>query len=57
MQLDLTREEGEALHSALLSYLGDLQSEIAHTDDYDLRQSLQHRREVLETILARLSNS
>ncbi|HYJ80657.1 MAG TPA: hypothetical protein VEW03_13675 [Longimicrobiaceae bacterium] len=57
MQLDLTRDEAEALHAALLSYLGELQSEIAHTDDYDLRQELQRRREMLEAILARLSNS
>lgn len=57
MPLDLTRDEAEALRTALLSYLGDLQSEIAHTDDYELRQALQHRRDALEAILGRLGNS
>jgi len=57
MPLDLSRDEADALRTALLSYLGDLQSEIAHTDDFELRQALQRRRDALEAILGRLGSS
>jgi hypothetical protein len=52
---ELSQDEVDALAVALRSYLGDLQDEIGHTDDYDYRQSLQQRRDHLEAILARLA--
>lgn len=54
---ELSSEEAEILHNAVQSYLGELQDEIAHTDDYDLRQTLQHKREVLESIVTRIAGS
>jgi hypothetical protein len=55
--LDISHEESEALTVALRSYLNELQTEIAHTDDYDFRQGLQRRRELLEGLASRLEGS
>jgi hypothetical protein len=52
--LDISHEEAEALTVALRSYLNELQTEISHTDDYDFRQGLQRRRELLEGFASRL---
>lgn len=54
---ELSSEEAEILRDAVQSYLGDFQTEIAHTDDYDLRQTLQHKREVLESVVSRIAGS
>lgn len=55
--LDLTSEEATTLRDAIQSYLQDFHSEIVHTEDYDFRQALQRKREVLEGILSRLGTS
>ena len=52
--LEVSTEEAEALRTAIQSYLNDLQDEIGHTDDYDFRHSLQHRRDLLHGFLQRL---
>ncbi|HEU0053351.1 MAG TPA: hypothetical protein VFQ39_09250 [Longimicrobium sp.] len=52
--LEINQEEAGALTVALRSYLGDLQTEISHTDDFEFRQGLQRRRELLEGFLRRV---
>lgn len=52
--VDISREEAEALVVALRSYLNDFATEIHHTDDYDMKQQLQRRRELLNGFVQRL---
>lgn len=57
LTLELSQEEAADLAAALRSYLNDFHDEIAKTDDFDYKQSLQRKREHLEGILARLGAS
>ena len=52
MQLELGEEELRVLAETLESYLGELSTEIAHTDSMDYREGLKRRREVLLRIAA-----
>jgi hypothetical protein len=54
MDLSLTDSEATALRDALESYLGDLHSEIVHTDSRDLRDRLRQREQCLRRLLDRL---
>lgn len=54
MDVALTEEESAALQKALHSYLSDLRSEIADTDNRQFRDGLKHEREVLEAVVAKL---
>ena len=54
MQLELSEEELRVLAETLESYLGELSTEIGHTDSMDYREGLKRRREVLVRIAAAL---
>jgi hypothetical protein len=51
----MTPEEAEELRLAIESTLGDLHTEIAHTDRYEFREMLKKRRTILRGVLRRLS--
>jgi hypothetical protein len=52
----LSLEDGDAalLADALRSYLSDLHSEIAGTDNFDFREALKQREQRLNRILGQL---
>jgi hypothetical protein len=54
-QLDLTPEEVAVLLQVLQDFRSELRMEIADTDSGYYRKELKHEREVLDTILAKLS--
>jgi hypothetical protein len=54
MQLELNEEEVRVLAETLESYLGQLSTEIGHTDSMDYREGLKRRREMLVRIAAAL---
>jgi hypothetical protein len=55
MRLELNEEEADALRQLLDQSLVELKGEIHDTDNVTFRKGLAHRREMLETIFARLS--
>ena len=55
MELVLTDEEARLLREVLTNHIGDLRSEITHTERYALRQALKHDEELLRALVARLS--
>ncbi len=57
LTLELSREEATDLADALRSYLNDFHDEIVNTDDFDYKQTLQHKRERLEAIVARIGGT
>jgi hypothetical protein len=54
VDVTLNEEESAALQGALQTYLSDLRSEIADTDDRRYKEDLRHERSVLEDVVARL---
>ena len=52
--LKLTSEQKETLKESLISYLSDLRMEMADTDNSKFRQGLQHKKELLNEVLAQL---
>lgn len=50
IQLEVTPEEKEILFQMLEGCLSDLHDEISHTDNYDYREMLKHRRQVLQKL-------
>lgn len=50
-QLSLGADEAAVLADALRSYLSDLHSEIAGTDNYDFREALKRREQMLLVIV------
>lgn len=50
-QLSLDTERAAVLADALRSYLSDLHSEIAGTDNFDFREALKLREQMLTGIL------
>jgi hypothetical protein len=50
IQFEMTPEEKEILVQLLESCLSDLHDEISHTDNYDYREMLKHRRQVLQKL-------
>lgn len=54
MQSTISTEELEILTDVLKEYLTDLRSEILDTDDYEYKQGLKHKEEVLRVILAKM---
>jgi vacuolar-type H+-ATPase subunit E/Vma4 len=54
MQVDLNDEQTEVLRSVLESTVRELSYEIASADLPTFRQSLRHRREIVQEILAAL---
>ena len=53
-QLSLDTESAALLADALRSYLSDLHSEIAGTDNFDFREALKRREQMLSSILHQL---
>jgi hypothetical protein len=53
--LELTAEEREVLIQVLQEAVSDLGEEIYKTENYDWRQDLKHREDLLKGILRRLS--
>jgi hypothetical protein len=51
MQLTLTPEEQEVLAGAVKSAISDVGTEVGHTDNQAMRQSLQKNKKVLMAIL------
>lgn len=54
MQLTLEPEEAEILHDVLSLYLSDLRAEIYKTENYEARQELHRREDVLKAIIEKL---
>jgi hypothetical protein len=54
-QLSLDDEAAALLADALRSYLSDLHSEIAGTDNFDFREALKAREQRLNAILGQLA--
>ena len=57
MNVELNQSQASVLAEVLESYLGDLSTEIAHTDSYEFRQGLKERREILASILQSLQRA
>lgn len=55
MTLNLSVSEKDALKELLESKVQDLGMEISHTDKRDYKDSLKARKEILKSILAKLS--
>jgi len=55
MQLNLSSTEATVLREVLASHLAALRVEIGHTDHREFREMLRRRDEVLERIVAQLS--
>ena len=55
MDLTLTTDEAELLHSTLGSAISDMSPEIADTDNPSYRAMLRQQRDVLSTIQDRLA--
>lgn len=53
MQSTISPEELETLTEVLKEYLTDLRSEIIDTDDFEYKQGLKHKEEVLRVVLAK----
>jgi BMFP domain-containing protein YqiC len=53
--LEFTTEEQEILRDVLQHALAEIDIEVYQTDTRDSKQTLEHRREVLEHVLAELS--
>ena len=53
-QLSLDNDDAALLADALRSYLSDLHSEIAGTDNFDFREALKRREQRLNVILSQL---
>ncbi len=56
MKIELNKKECETLREVLASYLSDLTSEIAHTDDRDFRENLKDKRTTIENIAQRFES-
>ncbi len=57
MQINLTEDEGQALHSLLHDYLPALRMEIARTDSREFRHELLKRQDVCEKLLELLEQA
>ena len=56
MYVSFDREQTATLLEILQSTLKQVRIESSHTDSRDFRAMLSHREEVLESVLAKLSN-
>jgi hypothetical protein len=54
MQLTITHEEAEILNDLLKAYVPDLGEEVYKTENFDLREELKRREQVLKALLTRL---
>ncbi|HXF99194.1 MAG TPA: hypothetical protein VNL69_00350 [Bacteroidota bacterium] len=57
MNTGFTHEELAVLEDVIKEYLTELRMEIADTDDYEYRQNLKHKAEVLQAIVGKLEKA
>ena len=57
MNSGFDNQELKVLEEVVQEYLGDLSMEIADTENYEFRQELKQKSEVLQIILAKLIRS
>jgi hypothetical protein len=57
MSLDLTQEDVGLLREVVAHYLSELHSEIVHTDNFELRETLHAKQRRLNAILEQLGSS
>jgi hypothetical protein len=57
MEIELSRDESEAVQKALASYLSDLRMEIADTDNPQYKRELRDERTALERAIGKLDGS
>jgi len=55
MELTLTPDELDVLRDVLRSAVSDLSPEIADTDNPAYRRTLEHRRDLLRAVVAKLA--
>ena len=55
--LDLTQEDAGLLREVIRHYLGELHDEIAHTDDFEFRETLHGKQRRLNAMLEQLGGS
>jgi len=55
--LHLTQEDAGLLREVIAHYLSELHSEIAHTDNYDLRETLHGKQHRLNALMEQLGSS
>jgi Ala-tRNA(Pro) deacylase len=55
VQVQLSRDEAALLAEVLSTYLGELRSEVFHTEDYVLRQELKRREGCIGALIGRLA--
>ena len=54
--MDLTVKESEVLRDVLRHKLDEADVEMFRTDTHDYKQMLKHRREIIQSILTKLSS-
>lgn len=54
---ELTAEEMEVLREILQHELTQMEVEVFRTDSRDFKEMLKHRRDILEHLMAKLSNA
>lgn len=54
MKLDVTDNEAQLLSKILTQWLGELRTEIRHTDGYQMREELRQQEEIVKALIARL---
>jgi hypothetical protein len=54
MQLTLEADEARILKDVLTQYLSELSLEIGSSEDYELRQELHRRRDVVQKVIAQV---
>lgn len=57
MNTGLTHEEMAVLEEVIKEYLTELRMEIADTEDYDYRQNLKRKAEILHVIVGKLEKA
>lgn len=54
MNLDLTKEQIDFLQKMLENSVGELRTEVRHTDDSEFKQFLKHNEQLLREIIETL---
>lgn len=57
MSIEFVDEEMRLLEQVAREYLSELRAEIAATDQYDFRQGLKKKEELLQAIIAKLEHA
>ena len=57
MMVELEPQQIDVLLDVLTNYLTDLRMEVVGTEDYDMRQDLKQREEVIKAGISRLQSA